>query len=221
MMMLGQPGNPTPAFAAQILDAFAAKHHGLAPIVVVADQLGDPMRDPLCLDTTEFGKAQTFLIKDVVNWADSHLNITHDHRFWTAAGYSNGGQCALSFGVKFPRLFANIIDVSGEEFPGSEDAPTVLHNTFHGDQLAYDAVKPLTYMTRNQYPNTTAIFTAGSNDLVYLATAKKMSAAARACGMNVDFHAVPNGGHGELAAAGGMNEGFRVLYPILGLAAPS
>ncbi|MEO7015988.1 MAG: alpha/beta hydrolase-fold protein [Leifsonia sp.] len=221
VMMLGQPGNPVPAFAAYILDAFAAKHKGLAPIVIVADQLGDPMVDPLCLDTPKFGNAETFIIHDVSNWAKNHLNVTHDHHYWTVAGYSNGGQCAISFGVKYPELFANVMDVSGEAFPGAEQAPTVLKDIFHGDLAAYNAVKPTTFMAHNRYPGTTAIFTAGANDPAYTDTALKMTDAARDCGMNAHSYLVPNGGHGQDALVGGMNEGFRVLYPILGLSAPS
>ncbi|MEO6944073.1 MAG: hypothetical protein ABI053_05120, partial [Lacisediminihabitans sp.] len=75
IMLMGQPGNPDPSFQAPILNAYAARHHGLAPIVLVADQLGNPGIDPLCLDTAKYGKAETFLTTDVVNWARTNLHV--------------------------------------------------------------------------------------------------------------------------------------------------
>jgi hypothetical protein len=44
IMMMGQPGDPDPQYIAKILDAQAQKNNGLAPYVLVVDQLGDPRR---------------------------------------------------------------------------------------------------------------------------------------------------------------------------------
>lgn len=221
VMMLGQPGSPMPSFASEVLDPFARAHHGLAPIVIVADQLGNPYVDPLCLDTTRYGKAETFLTKDLPAWAETHLNITKDHRFWTVAGYSNGGECGLSLIVRHPGLFGNLIDASGEEFAGSDNPGLTLSEAFHGDQAAYDRVKPETYLAHHSYAGVNAIFTAGSEDPAYWAAAQKMAKAANDAGMAVDLHEVMNGNHGRPAFASGMAEGFRVLYPVLGLAPPA
>ncbi|MDQ0028629.1 hypothetical protein [Arthrobacter bambusae] len=95
----GQPGNPDPQFVAAVLDKYATRHHGLAPIVIVADQLADPLVDSLCLDTPVYGnvetfinKVETFTNKDVLACADSHLKVINDPRYRTIAGYSHGGQ---------------------------------------------------------------------------------------------------------------------------------
>ncbi len=220
IMMFGQPGDPLPAAPAGYLKPFAEKYHGLAPIVIVVDQLGDPLKDPLCLDTKTFGNAEAFLTKDVPNWAIRHLNITHDHRYWTIAGYSNGGQCAISLAAKHPDIWSNVIDVSGEEFPGSGHASRVLKEVFHGNQAAYDEQKPIKIMGHRTYPGMTAIFTAGSEDPVYLHVAERVALAAHMAGMHVTLHVVPHAGHGGNALSPGMVAGFRVLYPILGLSAP-
>jgi enterochelin esterase-like enzyme len=218
VLLMGQPGNPDPLPVSLVLDEFAAAHNGLAPIVIVADQLGDPLQDPLCLDTDKYGKAETFLTKDVVGWAAAHLNIAQDHRFWTIAGYSNGGQCALSIGVKHPAVFSNIIDISGEEFPGAEHPDAVLKDVFGGDAKAYEAEKPFEIMKAHRYPGMTAVFTAGDDDPAYRLVAAKAAALAESSGMNVDHIEIPGGGHGVKALTGGLEEGFRVLYPGLGLA---
>ncbi|WP_223694502.1 alpha/beta hydrolase [Leifsonia poae] len=221
VMMLGQPGSPTPAFAARVLDPFARTHRGLAPIVIVADQLGDPYHDPLCLDTPEYGNAETFLTNDLPAWAQKHLHIIRDHRYWTVAGYSNGGECGLSLIVRHPGLFGNLIDVSGEEYGGSDNPAIALQNVFHGDQAAYDRTKPATYLARNQYPGVNAVFTAGSDDPVYWAAAQTIAHDANDAGMSVELHAVANGKHDQAAFVSGMDAGFDVLFPVLGLAPPA
>lgn len=108
VMMMGQPGDPDPRFAAESLNEFAAQNRGLAPIIIVADQLGNSLVDDLCLDTARFGNAETYINKDVVDWARSNLNVIGDARHWTVAGYSHGGQCAISFGAKYPEIWGNI-----------------------------------------------------------------------------------------------------------------
>ncbi len=51
----GQPGAPSDMFTAgqmgTVLDAYAAAHHGSAPIVVSVDQLSAPGRNTMCVDS--------------------------------------------------------------------------------------------------------------------------------------------------------------------------
>ncbi len=168
VMMMGHPGNPDVTFIGDVLDQFAAQHDGLAPIVIVADQLGgDGTTDPACADSTAFGNAETYVTQDVVNWARANLRIIDDPRYWIVAGYSNGGGCAIKYGAKYPDVFKNIIDVSGEEYPGSEDPDDVTAAIYGGDSAAFDASKPIAIMQAapaGSYSETTAVFTAGSED---------------------------------------------------------
>jgi len=218
ILLMGQPGNPDPSFIAATLDREAATHHGLAPIVIVADQLGSPTDDPLCLDTPRFGNAETFIAQDVVNWAKANLNILPDSAHWTIAGYSNGGQCAVSLAAKYPHLWSNLIDISGEEFPGSEIEAATLHDVFNGNQTAYDAQKPVNLLAAHPLPNTVGVFTVGSNDTGFIPGVHRVSAAAEAAGMKVTYWESPNGGHVLPALTDGLDKAFEVLYPRLGLA---
>jgi enterochelin esterase-like enzyme len=220
IMMMGQPGNPDPSFSAAVLDRFAAQHGGLAPIVLVADQIGNPAVDTLCLDTAKHGKSETYITQDVVGWARTHLHVLQDAAHWTVAGYSNGGECALSFAVKYPQIWGNVLDISGEEFPGSDRASATLAVDFGGNRAAYDAAKPLNELAGKAYPDTFAIFTVGSNDGSYVTQARKVTAATSAAGWKTTYFEVPNGGHVLGALNGGLQEGYSVLYPRLGLAAP-
>jgi enterochelin esterase-like enzyme len=220
VLLMGQPGNPDPQYIAATLDRYAAAHHGLAPIVVVADQLGDPTVDTLCLDTPKFGNVETYINTDVVNWARTHLNILSTRDSWTIAGYSHGGQCAISFAAKHPDLWGNVLDISGEEYPGAEHAATTLADVFAGKQAAYDAEKPANILSRNTYPDTTAIFTVSTDDPAFMPGVKRVSAAAQAAGMHVTYGEVLNGGHVIGALNGGLDQGFAVLYPRLALSPP-
>ncbi len=221
IMLMGQPGNPDPSFQAPILNAYAARHNGLAPIVLVVDQLGSPGVDPLCLDTAKYGKVETFLTVDAVNWARNNLHVLQDAAHWTIAGYSNGGECALSLGTKFPQTWGNVLDISGEEYPGSSHSAATLATVFHGNKAVYDAVKPLNLLASHHYPDTVGIFTVGSNDSMYRAEAKAVDAAATAAGWKTTYFEIPNGGHVLGALNGGLQEGYKILYPRLGLSDPA
>ncbi|MEV8147185.1 alpha/beta hydrolase-fold protein [Arthrobacter sp. NPDC080073] len=217
VLMMGQPGNPDPQFVAAVLDKYAAEHRGLAPIVIVADQLGNPLVDSLCLDTPVYGNVETFINKDVLVWATTHLNVINDPRYRTIAGYSNGGQCAISFAAKYPQLWGNVLDISGEEYPGAEHPDTTLREIFGGNQIAYDRQKPVNILHGHHYPDTTAILTVSNDDPVYVDAARKVDDAATSAGMAVTYIEIPNAGHVIGALNGGLHEGFRVLYPRLGL----
>jgi enterochelin esterase-like enzyme len=220
IMMMGQPGDPDASFIGAVLDEYAAENDGLAPIVLVVDQLGDPTKDPLCLDTA-MGRAETYIMQDVVPWAKQHLDVLQGRQYTTIAGYSNGGQCAAYFGAKYPEVFGNILAISPVEYAGAEQSDDVLRSVFGSVQAAYDAVKPANIMaSKAPYPDTTAIFTAGENDPGFAPGAERLAAAAQAAGMTTTFFLVPEADHGVSGLNGGLEKGFEVLYPRLGLAAP-
>ncbi|MES2170259.1 MAG: alpha/beta hydrolase-fold protein [Actinomycetota bacterium] len=220
IMMMGQPGNPDPDFQETALDPLSARHNGLAPIVLVADQIGNPATDPLCLNTPNYGNAETYITQDVVGWARTHLHVLQDAAHWTIAGYSNGGECAVSFGAKYPAIWGNVLDISGEKYPGSQNPSATLAKVFHGDSAAYQATWPINLLAKDVYPDTVGIFTVSSNDYGYLQAAKDVNAAAQAAGWTTTYFEVPNGGHVLGALNGGLQEGYSILYPRLGLSQP-
>lgn len=221
IMMMGYPGNPDGTIISDVLDEFAAKHNGLAPIVITADQLGAAgVQDPACADSAKYGNAETYITTDVVNWANANLNVIQDPKYWTIAGYSNGGGCAAKYGAKHPDLFKNIISVSGEEFPGSEGVDAATADIYGGDTTAFEASKPITIMKAapsGTYAGMTAIFTAGSEDPTFAAAATAVSQATEAVGIATTLFLVQGADHGGDAVSGGLTEGFNVLYPVLGL----
>ncbi|MDO9395563.1 MAG: alpha/beta hydrolase-fold protein [Herbiconiux sp.] len=223
LLMMGQPGNPDPQYIGSVLDEYAAKNNGLAPVVIVADQLGDESLDPVCADTDKLGNAETFITQDVVNWAKENLPIQLDAAHWTVAGYSNGGGCAFKYGAKYPEIFGNVLDVSGELYPGSEEPDEVIATLFGGDAAAFEAQKPVSILQSgaHQYPDTVAVFTVGGNDPTFIPEAQAASDAAAAAGWKTTYYVIPGAGHVLDALQGGFEKGFEVLYPRLGLSAPT
>ncbi|MGW0734966.1 alpha/beta hydrolase [Streptomyces sp. NPDC002851] len=194
VLMAGQPGAPenwiTSGQLPDMMDAFAARHQGLAPVVVVADQLGSPFKDPLCMDS-RLGNVRTYLSEDVPNWIRSHLQTAQDRRQWTIAGLSNGGTCALQMAVNAPEVYGNFIDISGELQPTSGSLENTVQKAFGGDMAAYKKVNPVDVMARQRFPDTAGVFVAGLDDPPYRPQAHQIYAAAKRAGMHVTLMELP------------------------------
>ncbi|MBN9170374.1 MAG: esterase, partial [Microbacterium sp.] len=203
--------------------ALLAQHEGLAPIIIVADQLGSSDNDPACADSKAYGNAETYIKTDVVNWARKNLNIIDDPRYWIMAGYSNGGGCAVKYVAQEPNVFKNLIDISGEIYPGSEDPQSVTDTIYGGSAAAFDAAKPIAIMQaapRGAYDGVTAFFSAGQLDPKFQGEASQVSAAAKAAGMKVTYTVIPGVGHVGANVHDSLTDAFSLFYPVLGLSAP-
>ncbi|MCM3500682.1 esterase [Microbacterium sp. P26] len=224
VFMMGQPGSPDPTALAKALDAFAAKNKGLAPIAIVVDQLTAPDRDPACVDSSTYGAVATYINQLVPQWAEQNLNIVADHRYWTIGGFSNGGSCAAMYGSKYPAIWGQMLDVMGNEFPGSEHVPQTVADVYGGDAAAFQANKPSVIMASapaGTYAGHTAIFTWGSLDTTYGPGQQANAAAAQAAGFTVLTYVVEGAGHTGEALDGSLAYAIPALAPALGLAAPS
>ncbi|MGG7466575.1 alpha/beta hydrolase [Plantibacter sp. YIM 135347] len=221
LMMMGFPGNPDPQYISKILGDYAAKHDGLAPVVIVADQIGTK-GDPACADSAKYGAAETYITTDVVNWARSNLPISSDPKLWTIAGYSNGGACAFKFAAQHPDTFQNLLVISGDEFPGVESEKDTTNDIFGGNSQKFEDSKPTNILKANPglYSEMTSVFTVGGSDPGFIPGMERNSQAAKTAGMNTTYFVVPGAGHVVDALEGGLGKGFEVLYPVLGLSKP-
>lgn len=217
IMMMGQPGDPDPGWQQDSLDAFASRHGGLAPIVLVADQTRDHATDPMCVDSARYGNASTYITQDVLPWARSHLRVLRDPAHTVVAGYSNGGECAISFGARYPDLWTNVLDISGELYPGSDHPAQAVKDVFGGNQGAYQATWPQNILAAGHYPDSFAVFTVGAPDGGYTSQAHQMAGFAAAAGWKTVLQELPGAGHGSAALHGGLDVGYTQLYPRLGL----
>lgn len=224
VFMMGQPGSPDPTALAKALDAFAANHRGLAPIAVVVDQLSAPEKDPVCVDSAAYGAVSTYINQLVPQWAAQKLNVVQDHRYWTIGGFSNGGACAALYGAQHPDTWGQLLDVSGNEFPGSEHVDETVRVVFGGDATAFAATKPAAVMAAapaGTYAGHTAVFTWGGDDTTYGPGQQSNAQAAQSAGFTTLTHVVEGTGHTGEALDGGLAFGVDALGPVLGLAPPA
>ena len=108
-LLAGQPGSPSRLIdagnIAATMNAYAAKHDGLAPIVLVPDQNGEATHNSLCADTTQ-GNAETYLTTDVVNWAKKMLPVAKSARMWAMVGSRKAAPAPRSSSRVIPKSTA-------------------------------------------------------------------------------------------------------------------
>lgn len=223
VFMMGQPGSPDPSSLRIALDAYAAAHEGLAPIALVVDQLGATTVDPACADSARYGAVSGFVNESVPRWARTHLNVIDDPRYRAIGGYSNGGACAWAWAAAFPSVWGAVLDVSGNEFPGSETVDRTVAEVFGGDRAAFDAASPVAQLARHPgaYDGHVAIFTRGGDDETFGPGQQRNADAARAAGFTVREEVVPGAGHLGAALDDGLRRGLVGLGIALGLAPPA
>ncbi len=198
-LISGQPGAPADLFTkgglAARLDAIAAAHHGLAPIVVVPDQLGAPARNPMCLNSS-LGNSKTYLTVDVPQWIHHHLSVLSGANNWGIGGFSQGGTCAIQLGAALPKLFGTILDISGEIAPKSGSLGQTIADGFGGSTRAYRAAIPANILKRvGPYTNSLALFSVGAGDTRYGIGLKEIAADASLAGMDSRMFVSPGSAH--------------------------
>ncbi|MGW6934086.1 alpha/beta hydrolase [Lentzea sp. NPDC054927] len=194
VLMAGQPSLPRDWFdggrLTENMDAFARQHDGLAPIVVVVDQLGSMTANPLCLDS-KLGKSETYLGRDVPAWIKHRLTVDERRESWTIAGLSQGGTCALQLAVRAPDVYGNFIDLSGQREPTLGTRADTVKAAFDGDEAAFKRVNPLDVLAREKFPKTAGVIVAGKNDATYHPAALEVLEACRRAGMDVLWKELP------------------------------
>ena len=160
-------------------------------------------------------------MQDVVPWAKQNLNVLRGRQSRSRSpGTTNGGGCAAYFGAKYPEVFGNILAVSPARVSRRRRSTTRRSRRSSRRPAAYDAVKPANIMTsKTPYTDTVAIFTVGENDPTFAPGTQRLADAATAAAIDTTLFRVPGADHGASALDGGLEEGFGILYPRLGLAA--
>jgi enterochelin esterase-like enzyme len=198
-MLSGQPGSPQDAFTAGhfalLLDRWAAAHAGIAPILVVPDQLGARSRNPMCVDSP-LGNSATYLTVDVPAWIRSHFSVQPGPEAWTFAGYSQGGTCSAQLGGAHPELYGTILDIAGEEAPHAGSIPHTIASAFGGSAAAYAAAAPAAVLAAHApYRSLLMILAAGSDDTRYLPVERRLAKQAAAAGAAVRLVVSPGTSH--------------------------
>ncbi|MDO5633505.1 MAG: alpha/beta hydrolase-fold protein [Micrococcus sp.] len=208
VLMAGVPGSPQdwaiPGTLAATMDAFAAEHAGLAPIVVVPDPLGSTLADPLCSDGSQ-GRVATYLTDDVPAWAEATLQAEPDRSHWVIGGISNGATCALQTVARTPEAYGGVLVMSGELHPSLGSEEQTIAEGFGGDRSRYEANDPLSLFARalqgegpgagGAYGKVQGIVSAGRGDTyVGMPIPQELVDAGTAAGMGLQLRLYP-GGH--------------------------
>ncbi|WP_433074359.1 alpha/beta hydrolase [Dactylosporangium sp. CA-052675] len=219
VLVSGQPGTPRDwidgGHVEKVMDEFAARHDGLAPIVVMPDALGALTANPLCLDS-RLGNVETYLAEDVPAWLRDHLDVDPDPRRWAVGGYSYGGTCALQLGVRRPDRFPTLLDISGQSEPTLGNRRSTVAAAFGGDAAAFARVNPRDIMATQRFPATVALLVAGRDDAEYGPQAKVVRAACEGAGMRVEWWELP-GNHSWTVWGTGLVVALPILATRLGL----
>ncbi len=215
IMMSGQPGAPTNMVTSvdmpSILDRYARLHRGLAPIVVIPDQLGGPYDNPMCVDSP-LGRSASYLTVDVPRWIRHHLNVESDRRDWAIGGYSQGGTCSIQLGARYANMFGSILDISGELAPHRGSIGSTIASAFGGSASAYRAAQPLSLLAAHSpFVDTVAIFAVGEQDARYRPIEARVKDAAARAGMTTTEIVVPNSAHSWKTVGYAVGQALEVL----------
>ena len=218
----GQPGAPADMFTAggvaTAMDSFAKTHGGYAPIVVAADQLGGPGRNPMCVDSRDYGNSATYLLADVRNWVRSHLRVTGDPAGWGVFGYSQGATCAVQFATGRPDLFGSALASSSELGPTLGNEELTIATGFGGSKAAYEKAQPAAQMKANApYRDSVIVFGAGQDDAKYTAFARTLYQDAQTAGIHAQLLSSPGTAHDWKTVRYVLAHGFPAIAAQMGL----
>lgn len=198
MLFHGVPGGPGDWNLGDrvkgVMDAYAARHNGIAPVVVMPDATGGQVDNPLCTDS-KLGKVGTYLSQDVPAAITSQLLVDPRPQAWAVGGFSYGGTCAFQLATKYPDIFPTFLDFAGEEEPTLGSHADTVQKAFGGDEAKFKAINPLDLLAAQQYPNSAGWFIVGADDSVMMPGVQKLYAAAQAAGMDVQYWEAPGLGH--------------------------
>ncbi|WP_236838359.1 alpha/beta hydrolase [Bifidobacterium longum] len=210
-LLAGQPGSPGRLIdagnIAATMNAYAAEHDGLAPIVLAPDQNGSATHNSLCADTTR-GNAETYLTKDVVNWATTTLPAAKSARMWAMGGFSQGGTCTTQLVPRHPDIYGAMLPVDGELEPADGSVETMVRRYFAGDRKAYDGQVPVNAIAATGTADQALFAGAGKGDRKSVANMRTIAAAARAAGMETTELVVPGADHDWHAVQAVWNPGL-------------
>lgn len=201
VLITGQPGHVIDwvqgGHLARTMDTFAAAHDGLAPVVVVADALGDTEANPMCMDSL-LGNVFTYLTVDLPAWMQDNFQVSRDESNWAIGGYSYGGTCALQTAVMAPQVFPTFLDISGEDEQRRGTRAESVAAAFGDDSpesdRRFDDTTPLTVLSRFDFADSAGAFVVGSNDEEFRPQTRRAFEAADVAGIDAHYLELP-GGH--------------------------
>jgi poly(3-hydroxybutyrate) depolymerase len=199
-LLHGTPGDPSDWTRASYADAtslaFAEKHNGIAPILVMPDINGSFGADSECVNSAMFGDVETYLTKTVPEYMQKNFNAKTTPGSIAIAGLSEGGTCAATLALNHPKEYAAFGNYSGFESPTyqADNKPQTIQALFGGSAATYDAHNPRYLLAHHRYPGLAGWFEAGAQDAESLPAARTLQRLASTAGIDTCL-ATPPGAH--------------------------
>ena len=149
--------------ADRTVDAYAAAHGGVAPILVFADAGGDFTTDTECVDGA-LGNSATHLEKEVPEFVEKTFGTATDPAQWAVMGWSMGGTCAIQMAARHPETYRTFIDIAGDTGPNIGSPDHTLATLYGGDRQKMSEFDPWTQLGLHApYSGTVGLFEEGAN----------------------------------------------------------
>jgi enterochelin esterase-like enzyme len=142
VVLSGVPGSPGDWIGRiqieSIMNDFATKHHGLAPIIVGADQTGGDGFDATgCVDSSK-GNVETYLTQDIPTYLRHHFSVSDNPDNWAIGGISDGAMCSTMLGLRHPDVYRTFVSLSGETAPTIGSKQKTITTLFNNSTDAYN-----------------------------------------------------------------------------------
>lgn len=169
ILLAGAPGGPNDWLngggAEQTLNAFAAQHHGVTPIVAMIDDLGSQLNDTECVDSAR-GNAETYLTVDVPNYLKANFDVSSNPANWAVGGLSDGGMCGAMLALRHPSTFHYFLDLGGGLGPNVGSQVATIAQLFRGSQKDFNEHQPSYILQHGSFKGSGlgGYFAVGSSD---------------------------------------------------------
>jgi S-formylglutathione hydrolase FrmB len=167
VLLPGVPGNPTDWINGgglqATMDGFAKTHHGITPLVYVADDTGTSVNDTECVNSPR-GNVETYLTADVPNYIEKHFNVSHNPANWAIGGLSMGGMCSVMLTLTNPNVYHYFLDIGGEEGPEVGSEEKTIDTLFGGSEVAWSAHQPDILLKSHEYTGIGGFFATAKED---------------------------------------------------------
>jgi S-formylglutathione hydrolase FrmB len=196
--------------AVRTSQAYAALHHGFAPILAFVDATASFGNDTECVNGPH-GMAEDHLVRDIPPFMSATFGASRDPRAWAVAGFSMGGTCAVGLAVEHPTTFGHFVDISGDLTPNTGNKAQTIANLYGGSVAAWAAHDPLTVMTRHgRYPALTGRFLDGQRERLHTQEAWQLFRVGRRVHIASQVVVLPGGHTWQFASAA-----FANVFPWL------
>jgi S-formylglutathione hydrolase FrmB len=221
VLLPGEPGSAADwsgdGDADNTADAFAATHHGLAPIIVMPDPNGYATIDTECVNS-RFGDAETYLVDDVPAFVRSRFSAARGPGSLALGGLSAGGTCSVMLALRHPDVYPTFASYSGFASPQYQETTRAqtIDTLFGGSEQNFAAHDPVQILPHGQFTGLAGWFEVGDQDDEPLAAARQLQPAALRAGIATCLLVRP-GGHDFDLWSQALQDSFPWLSWRLGL----